>query len=219
MKYIQKNNPPKELSHWKAKQKPLGVNYDYDNLPDPPKTIVHDSLLQEQGYICCYCCCQIKRKNSHIEHLEPQSQSKDDPALTIDYTNLLASCGSQKDWPDHCGNKRKNLAIKISPLKPTCESFFKYEGSGRILPLKQEDTQKEKDAEDTIKVLGLNNDFLIKAREETIDFLQETFENLEISEYQKNKLAEKLLRLNEGKYEAFCPVISYYLKNYYSASK
>jgi len=90
MKYIKKNPEPKELRDWKRKQK--GDKRNYQNLKKTPeKDIVYDSLLQEQGYLCCYCCKRVTKEKSHIEHLILQSQSHDD--LTVDYNNLLVSCG------------------------------------------------------------------------------------------------------------------------------
>jgi uncharacterized protein (TIGR02646 family) len=122
MKYIQKGKEPQNFSDWKATQKSLGVNYDYKSLSNPEKKAVHISLLSEQGYICCYCCMRVEQSNSHIEHLAPQS--KTDSELSVDYTNMLASCGRDPDWPEYCGNKKKNLAIGVSPLQSNCEDFL-----------------------------------------------------------------------------------------------
>lgn len=36
------------------------------------KTDAHDSLLQKQGFICCYCGRGITKEISHIEHLKPR---------------------------------------------------------------------------------------------------------------------------------------------------
>jgi len=65
MKYIQ-GKEPQIFSDWKDKQKSIGVNYDYDSLYNPEKRAVHNSLLSEQGYICCYCCRSVEQSNSHI---------------------------------------------------------------------------------------------------------------------------------------------------------
>src|SRR4028119_572152 len=122
MKYIQKGKEPENFSKWKAKQKSIGVNYDFNSLRKPEKAEVHNSLLSEQDYICCYCCMRVEQSNSHIEHLAPQS--KTDSELSVDYTNMLASCGRDPDWPEYCGNKKKNLAIGVSPLQSNCEDFL-----------------------------------------------------------------------------------------------
>jgi 5-methylcytosine-specific restriction endonuclease McrA len=31
-------------------------------------------LLEEQGFVCCYCLTQVSCKNSKIEHFKPQSK-------------------------------------------------------------------------------------------------------------------------------------------------
>jgi hypothetical protein len=54
MKYIIKNSEPIEFGKWKAlandNWKPT-----YSDLRGNEKTDVHISLMEEQGYICCYC--------------------------------------------------------------------------------------------------------------------------------------------------------------------
>lgn len=98
MKYIQKRQEPQFFSEWKAIQKPTG-NYHYKHLLNPERAAVHISLLSEQGYICCYCCQRVDKTNSHIEHLDPQS--KTDAELSVEYTNMLASCGRDTYKPDY----------------------------------------------------------------------------------------------------------------------
>ncbi|HEY9706302.1 MAG TPA: retron system putative HNH endonuclease, partial [Allocoleopsis sp.] len=91
MKYIRKNIEPPDFMNWKNQQKSLGVNFNYKSFQHPQKKIVKESLLREQGYICCYCCRKINQKNSHIEHFLPQSKTDDN--LALDYHNMLISCG------------------------------------------------------------------------------------------------------------------------------
>ena len=80
MRYIQKGEEPECLAKWKAKWKALeneegkSLYINYDNFLNPEKAELHDCLLREQGYICCYCGIGIDRNYSHIEHLKPQSK-------------------------------------------------------------------------------------------------------------------------------------------------
>jgi len=79
------------------------------------KAIVQKSLLEEQGYICCYCNSKINETNLKIEHYKPRetyngevadaskesklcSSSKGQrlPDLRMNYSNLLAACDSDK---------------------------------------------------------------------------------------------------------------------------
>ena len=62
----------------------------YDDFPNKTKEgcennetdNLRKSLLEEQGYICCYCMSRIDCKNSKIEHFKPQSLHRD---KQIDY--------------------------------------------------------------------------------------------------------------------------------------
>ena len=211
MKYIQKGKEPQIFSDWKATQMSLGVNYHYKRLPNPEKGAVHISLLSEQGYICCYCCKKVDQSNSHIEHLDPQS--KTDAELSLDYTNMLASCGRDPNkpeyrWPEYCGNKKGDLAIGVSPLQANCEEFFNYSSIGEILP-----TANNKDAQRTIKVLGLNHFDLTEGR-------KQAFEALEgITQEEAELLAQVCQQMNgEGRYQPFCNAVLCFLKNYFGVS-
>jgi uncharacterized protein (TIGR02646 family) len=210
MKYIQKGKEPQIFSDWKAIQKPLGVNYDYKYLLNPEKEAVHISLLSEQGYICCYCCQRVDQTNSHIEHLAPQS--KTDSELSVDYTNMLASCGRDPNWPEYCGNKKENLAIGVSPLQANCEEFFNYSSTGEILPTAN-NLAHQKDAQTTIEVLGLNHFDLTEGR-------KQAFEALEgITQEEAELLAQVCQQMNaQGRYQPFCNAVLYFLKNYFGVS-
>ncbi|MEG3923259.1 retron system putative HNH endonuclease [Microcoleus sp. D3_18a_C4] len=216
MKYIQKRQEPQIFSEWKAKQRALGVNYNnYKDFRNPEKDPVHSSLLSEQGYICCYCCQRVDKTNSHIEHLAPQS--KTDAELSVEYTNMLASCGRDTNqpgyrWPDHCGNKRGNLAIGVSPLQANCEEFFNYSSTGEILPANNLDDPK--DAQTTIEVLGLNHYDLMQGRIEALKVLQG------IMTQEEAKLwAQDCQQMNaQGQYQPFCNAVLYFLKDYFGVS-
>ena len=76
MKFIVKGNEP---AAWKSYRETSGV--DFDAIPE-----LKEALLNEQGYICCYCMNGIKEDNMKVEHYKPRSIY---PALKMDYTNLL----------------------------------------------------------------------------------------------------------------------------------
>jgi uncharacterized protein (TIGR02646 family) len=214
MKYIQKGKEPQILSDWKAIQKPAG-NYDYECLQNPERAAVHISLLSEQGYICCYCCQRVDKTNSHIEHLDPQS--KTDAELSVEYTNMLASCGRDTNkpeyrWPEYCGNKKGDLAIGVSPLQANCEEFFDYSSSGEILPTAN-NLAHQKDAQRTIEVLGLNHFDLTEGR-------KQAFEALEgITQGEAELLAQDCQQMNaQGRYQPFCNAVLYFLKDLFGVS-
>ena len=60
------------------------------------KIIIDDlenALLEEQGYICCYCGARVKKETVIKEHF---LDKKNNERYTFDYTNLLASCEGGK---------------------------------------------------------------------------------------------------------------------------
>ncbi|MDM8522971.1 retron system putative HNH endonuclease [Desulfococcaceae bacterium HSG8] len=94
MKYIVKNEEPKGFADWKKE----GPENRWEEFQNPVKSEVRDSLVEEQGYICCYCGTNIqKNHNTIIEHLKPKGKDLY-VEIMFDYDNLLASCaGSNKD--------------------------------------------------------------------------------------------------------------------------
>lgn len=59
-------------------------------------------MLQDQGFICCYCGCEIKNDgHTKIEHIKCQERHED---LALCFENMLASC-------DGGENDRKNKVV------------------------------------------------------------------------------------------------------------
>lgn len=181
MKYIVKQEEPQEFSDWKAL-----ANEDwqptYDNLAGEPKESVKSALMDEQGYICCYCERRLADNDSHIEHFRPQSDLMVDP---LDYANMLCSCQSQikKGEPRHCGNLKDDWFdqdLLISPLEPGCESRFAFTGDGGI----QVATEGDSAAAKTIEKLGLGIPKLNDLRAKTIEpFLDESLSEQDLKDF------------------------------------
>src|SRR5579872_1086290 len=110
MRFIEKHQSPACLDTWKqqwSEEVQAGRELIWKELQNPEKGMLHESLLQEQGYLCCYCERRITRSDSHIEHLKPQSL-EEYKYLRFEYFNLLASCetkiaGQPPPWTQHCG--------------------------------------------------------------------------------------------------------------------
>ena len=60
MKHINKRPEPDILREWRETQEPSGVNYHFGEFKGKPKQETHQSLLDDQGWICCYCCQAIR---------------------------------------------------------------------------------------------------------------------------------------------------------------
>lgn len=213
MRYIHKGKEPTDFSKWKG-QKNEEWTPTWDDLRTPQKPMVHDALLREQGYICCYCGRRITRDTSHIEHLKPR---KTYPNLALEYTNLLASCQRERERrePLHCGSKKDDWYdehLMVSPLDANCAEFFRYTDDGQILAT--EVTEKKSPAHTTIDKLGLNIDKLNAMRRAAIEDILEVIDSLTDEEKQKLLLGFEQPDAN-GQYEEFCDAIAYILKAYY----
>ena len=122
MKFIQKKAEPASFANWKALESDEW-SPSYRALPGKIKKALKESLIQDQGKICCYCERRLQLDDSHIEHFQPQSSPEVDP---LDYSNLLCSCQNRlkPKEPRHCGNSKGDwfdAELLISPLNEFCE--------------------------------------------------------------------------------------------------
>lgn len=169
MKHICKGAEPADFTQWKAVN-PLATYKDLSdrNCPDAvvAKAALKQSLIDEQGGLCCYCECRIQPNNSHIEHFKP----KGNPlyaALQLDYSNLLASCGIRPllGSDEHCGHKKgcDYTTDLVSPLEVDCSSHFTYQLDGTI-------GYTDNRGDTSIRMLHLNSTLLNRQRKSLIDF-------------------------------------------------
>ena len=205
MKYVIKKQEPSSLSDLKASH----PNITYTDLGayyPAIKSAVKLSLIQEQGYICCYCERRIGTKDSHIEHFRPQSDPSVDP---LDFSNLLCSCLKDKVAGDplHCGHLKNNWfdpKLLISPLDANCETKFRYKSDGSISPANPNDQS----AKETIDRLGLNIPKLIAMRKQVIEQFTDVENPLQASELQQF-VTKYLHQDSQGKFGQFWTTIKY----------
>lgn len=215
MRYIHKGEEPESFKAWKALAKTT-PNWGYSYLQNPEKRELHEALLREQGHICCYCGMRITLTSSHIEHLKPQSTP--DPDLSVEYTNLLASCQREREprKPIHCGVAKDNWYdedLMVSPVKPNCTDFFIYTDDGQILETNT--PEKKAAAITTIDKLRLNIPKLIAMRKEVIKNLLADID--ELTDEERLKLVQGFEEPDaNGQYEEFCAAIAYILTQYFT---
>lgn len=142
MKHVTKGSPAPEFVAWKVSDDPNWAP-GYNDLQNPQKRKLHESLLSEQGWVCCYCGRQIDLHDSHIEHFRPQERYDN---LALSYVNLHASCirETKPGSPLHCGHAKGSEfdeTLHISPLDAHCESRFAYTLDGSIIPSDAADAQ------------------------------------------------------------------------------
>ncbi|SRR6266542_4015685 len=174
MKRIIKRLPIEPLESWKQHEEPQ--NLVYRCLQNPTKQEVHNWLLRDQGALCCYTGIRITYEDSHIEHLKPQTICRrEGQGEDIEGRNLLAAFpGEDKpNWP-YGARKRGNwfgedehgrdASLFIHPLRPDCESRFRYFRDGSI----QATADADSAAKATISKLGLDHGELCDRRKSVV---------------------------------------------------
>lgn len=146
MLYIKKKAEPQELTQ--AKRKGL---QNYDTMPTDLKDVIRQQLLTEQGYLCAYCMRRINLDTVQIEHYIAQHPADGDydPALTIDYSNMLGVCPGNKceGLPAKyltCDQHRKNIPLTVDPRKAESVAAIRYRADGVMfsnIPSINEDIQ------------------------------------------------------------------------------
>ncbi len=154
MKFIQKQSEPENFKKWKEKTPMTFDHLNKEEFRRPIKSPLKKSLMQEQGYICCYCESRIIENDSHIEHIKPQNLF---PELDLDYQNMLCSCIGNRiaGAPIHCGHLKDRWYdenLFVSPLDANCETRFKFKKDGSISSADKNDNA----ATQTINKLGLD---------------------------------------------------------------
>ncbi|MFA1026710.1 MULTISPECIES: retron system putative HNH endonuclease [Pseudomonas syringae group] len=165
MRRVIKGTEPVSFTEWKA-----SANEDwtptYPTLQNPQKRDLHNRLLQEQNFSCCYCGREIELDSSHIEHFRPQEHYL---PLALEYSNLHASClrETAPGNPLHCGHYKGNWFdedLHISPTEDDCEQRFRYLLTGKI----QSTSHTDLPATTMIEKLALDIAYLTKRRQEAI---------------------------------------------------
>ena len=209
MKYIKKGDSPAKFEQWKIDFKDrTGREPVYLDLKGSIKRDLKETLLKEQGYICCYCMCRIAAYDSHIEHFIARSEAKDQPYSVVvqdaelGYENLLLSCEGEEGDGKHCGRFKDNAVheMLLSPTVPSVESDFQYTANGEINGLSPE-------AMTSVRVLNLSSYDLNRHRRTAI-FMSGLFE----PDADYDFLIEKFRVPEDGMYAPFCQAILYVLE-------
>jgi uncharacterized protein (TIGR02646 family) len=144
------------------------------------KKAVTSFLTHHQLGLCAYS--EIRPDKTtlgvHIEHVKPKSKY---PSLTFDVKNLTMNAISSEvltsiDADNVFGGHRKLGEYDdqfVSCLDPSCQAFFSYISNGYVeasLSLSDDDRSR---AEDTIRLLNLNCQYLVSKRKNWIEELRE----------------------------------------------
>jgi uncharacterized protein (TIGR02646 family) len=207
MRTISKSIEPPDLAVWKQ----ANPNGRYNQLTEDIRRTIRQNALEEQFYLCAYCCQQIKDIDScHNEHMEAQNLNQ---ARTLDFTNIVASCNTS----NQCGHAHGSQHLPLTPLMAECETELRFKISGRVEGLSDRATT-------TIQVLNLgdneqNNRALIEKRKQLSDILLWQYygdpkQVLEEDEEILNLLIHELENSQQNQMEPFTPVVINILRSW-----
>jgi uncharacterized protein (TIGR02646 family) len=205
MKLIRKGREPASLQSHK-----MASFADFDNYP---KADLQKALLDEQGYLCCYCMQRISAADMKIEHWASQKRHRE---RQLDYRNLLGACSGGAGKPfkqQHCDTHKGEEDIVINPVDElkSCERLVRYLPNGEIT---SDDPVIRKDLDGT---LNLNTDQLKSNRKSVADAVILYLSKKKSKGDWPSGLIERELarwksRNSDGKYEEYCQVAVYYLE-------
>ena len=211
MKYIVKQTPP-----------PIFLKYIRDN-PTATYSMFRKgtrryketkrSLLEEQGYICCYCGRRIyNNEESQIEHIFAKGTAAY-KKLQLDYEkNMVACCdGGKKERSEgtinkeylYCEAVKGDQILPINPLTIECERKFLFDENGGIIGV-------SKDAEVTIEMLNLTSPVITNKRKAAIKYYIDypvSDWNVEYARLSKKDCS--------GRFEEFCFVLQRYIETFH----
>ena len=220
MKQINKNQEPRVLLQYRASAGTFG------NIPANVQTALKQSLLDEQGYICCYCMKRIPQTlrkeeidtntpDCKIEHFKCQAGFEDQE---LNYQNLLLACHGNHGFPrfmQTCDTFKGNTDLTYNPSnrERNIESLIKYRANGEIY------SDDEILNSELTKVLNLNTKDLQDIRQVFYKSIQNRIilegkrrNGLDIQKRFYESEKERLLTKFGGKFTQYC-MIGVYLIN------
>lgn len=153
---------PSGLTRYRRKHS--GGKWEKNPELDALRPVIRQQLHREQEGLCVYCERTLGADEGHIEHIQTRSSR---PDLTFAYDNFAHSC----EGPGHCGRHRNSQALPVEP-RPGCNRFFALMAlDGRLEPHDGLSDDEKEQAEETIRVLGLNAEALSWRRKAFVDAL------------------------------------------------
>ncbi len=164
-------------------------------------------LLEEQGYICCYCMSRIDCSHSKIEHFKPQTKNRD---LQIDYQNLFIACSGgegSKAKEQFCDTKKGESALKHIDLLSSVKSINYLKGA-RNISISSIDKNIDKEIND---ILNLNVNVLARNRREVYDRVMKNLKSRGYTIASIQKTLNYYQTQHSGKFEPYCEMVVYFL--------
>jgi uncharacterized protein (TIGR02646 family) len=118
--------PPALLSYRKA----ADLNRSYAAFPS--KDSLREPLLEDQGWLCCYCMRRTDVRDMKIEHYRSQHRHREQE---LDWRNLLAACSGGEGRPfasQTCDTRKADEDLVLDPRTDSVRAI-RYLGSGRLV--------------------------------------------------------------------------------------
>lgn len=217
MKYINKTSAPDQFQEWLV-LKNDDWSPTWKGLAGEPKVALREKLLEDQGWIGCYCGMRVgaRHNDCHIEHIRPRETYGTE---ALEFDNLLVSCMGHSDKrqvPEHCGHKKGNWydrELFVAPTEPRCETCFRFSADGTVKPTDHELSHEA--ARETIDRLALNTTRLCNLREAAIEPIIEVLDDL--SKDEAAAMCQALeQRDGDGQFDPFCIVTVKFLSELFA---
>ena len=166
-------------------------------------------LLEEQGYICCYCMSRIDCNNSKIEHYKDQSINR---SLQIYYQNLFISCNGNEGKSlnnQHCDTKKGSNALSYITLLNNIERNLKYRKNDKDgVLIYSDDKNINRECND---ILNLNYRVLKKSRRTAYDSVIAKIIKKNYKTSAIRRVIEHYKEKHNTGFEPYCEMIVYFL--------
>ena len=218
MKKINKGKEPKSLTAYRStiSQQNLKDSNIYEDFKEKTKEECQENkaynlrkqLLQEQGYICCYCMGRIGCNNSKIEHFKSQTKNRESQ---IDYQNLFIACkGGEglKAKVQCCDTKKAEKDLEHIDLLSSIEQNVFYIKGAKNIAIKSNDKNIDKEIND---VLNLNVMVLEQNRKEVYDRVMKNLKSRGFTIANIKKTLNYYKSKHNEKFEPYCEMIIYFL--------
>ena len=219
MKKIIKTKEPKSLTAYRStiSHKNLEDSNIYEDFKEKTKEQCREDraenlrkqLLQEQGYICCYCMSRIDCDNSKIEHFKPQTKYR---KLQIEYQNLFIACSGgegQKHKNQFCDSKKGEEELHYIELLSSIEKRIVYKKSAKAIAIQSQDKNIDNELN---SVLNLHVDVLQKNRKYVYDRVMQNLKSRGYTIANIQKILTYYQEKHNGKFEPYCEMIVYFLR-------
>ena len=218
LKKITKSKEPKSLTAYRStiSHKNLEDTNIYEDFKEKTKEQCREDkadnlrkqLLQEQGYICCYCMSRIDCNNSKIEHFRPQTKNR---VVQIDYQNLFIACSGgegSKAKEQFCDTKKGEKDLDYIDLLSSIEHSVNYVKGAKNIFVISTDKNIDNEMND---VLNLNVTVLSQNRREVYDRVMKNLKSRGYTIANIQKILNYYKTQHKGKFEPYCEMVVYFL--------